>query len=134
MSAPAAYAQWCADRSIEPHPVAPETLARFVHDNSSVGIERMSQAVADIAREDMRRGNSNPAATIAVIGALQNIKAIAPPRSWPKDKWMMFAALPYDLQTYLVERDAEVTREMRRAQNRAVEAEKRNANAPAAAA
>jgi hypothetical protein len=47
-----------------------------------------------------------------------------PPRSWTKEAKLRFLELPADLQAYLVVREKQRDREMRRSQNEAAEARK----------
>jgi hypothetical protein len=55
----------------------------------------------------------------------QDGDSVAPPRSWPPDQRAAFEGLPRGVQQYIAKRTAEQERELRRAQNRAAEAEKK---------
>lgn len=111
------FVEWCRMRGVPAYPTQPRLLAQFIENNAKLGPDWAECVVNEIVAANLEVGLANPAATPAVIGALSALRAIDPPRSWPKDQWPHFAVLPLPTQRYLVERDTEVSKEVRRLQN-----------------
>lgn len=67
---------------------------------------------------------ADPTATGVVPAALNKIAPVAEPRSWIKDQKVLFRTLPYEIQRYLVGREAARDKAVRQAQNEAAELRK----------
>jgi hypothetical protein len=75
--------------------------------------------VQDISKLHASIGLADPTLGGVVSAAINEIANIPPPRSWPGDSKQRFRSLPYDLQVYIADREANRDRALRRAQNEA---------------
>jgi len=113
------FARWCELNQLCPLPATPATVAQFVGDCASLGIERLWPAVCDISMAHASRGLADPTLGGVAAAAISEVAGIAAPRSWPADRKQRFAALPYDLQLYVAAHEAQREKALRRAQNEA---------------
>ena len=111
------FVDWCKARGAAAYPTQPRLLAEFVTGNASMGADWAESVVNDVVALNLQVGLANPAATPAVIGALTSIRSIEPPRSWPREQWAHFHALPLTTQRYVLRREAERDKEVRKLQN-----------------
>jgi len=116
------FAKWCELNGERVCPAAPASVARFVTDLTSLGMDRLWPAVQDISRMHVALGLADPTLGGAAASAMSAIAAIPPPRSWPAPLRRRFAALPYDIQIHLASYEAQRERALRRAQNDAASA------------
>jgi hypothetical protein len=119
------FVRWCELNGVASCPAAPATVARFVRDCASLGIERLWAAVQQISMMHASLGLADPTLGGVAVDAISKIAGIAPPRSWPDQHKMRFKSLPYDMQVYLAGHDAQRERALRRAQNEAASARQR---------
>lgn len=113
-----AFLAWCEKKGVRSCPVRPAVLARYALDSGD------EKQIADIGDWHASIGLANPAMTPIVSAALEKLKPVEHPRSWPKEHWPRFAALPYVLRSYLKTRDVAQEKIVRAAQNKAAEAGK----------
>ena len=64
-------------------------------------------------------GLADPTLGGPAVTAISDLAGIEPPRSWPDDRKQRFRSLPYDLQIYVVSRETQREKALRRAQNEA---------------
>jgi hypothetical protein len=116
LAAASPFERYCYQRRLAPVPAPPATVVAFVRDNAGLPIEQLWEAVQQITQSHLEIGLADPVAGPATeeISLLANID---PPNSWPKAEKERFKALPYDLQLYMVEREMQRDREVRRIQN-----------------
>src|ERR1700728_269135 len=86
-------ASWC--------PAAPATVAKFVTDCASLGIERLWPAVQEISKAHISLGLADPTLGGVAAAAISDVAGISPPRSWPNERKQRFRSLPYDVQVHL---------------------------------
>lgn len=113
------FVRWCELNGVTPCPAAPATVARFVADCASLGIERLWPAVTEISKLHDAVGLADPTLSGAAAAAISDLAGIDPPRSWPDDRKQRFRSLPYDLQVYIASHEARREKALRRAQNEA---------------
>jgi hypothetical protein len=113
------FARWCALNDVPACPAAPAVVARFVADCAPLGIELLWRAIQDISRMHVAAGLADPTLGGVVAGSISDLAGVEPPRSWPAERRRSFRSLPYDLQTYVADREAQRERALRRAQNEA---------------
>jgi len=113
------FARWCELNGVTACPATPVSVARFVTDCASLGMERLWPAVQDISRMHVSLGLADPTLGGPVASAISTIAAVAPPRSWPGSFMQRFRALPYDIQLQLASHESQRERALRRAQNEA---------------
>ena len=122
MRAAPMFARWCELNGVCTCPAAPAMVARFVGDCASLGIEKLWPAVQEISTMHVLRGLADPTLGGVVATAISGVAGIAPPRSWPNDRKQRFELLPYDLQVYVSDHEAQREKALRRAQNEAASA------------
>jgi hypothetical protein len=125
MRAAPMFARWCELNRACPCPAAPATVARFIGDCASLGIERLWPAVQEISAAHASLGLADPTLGRIAATALNEVAGILPPRSWPDGHKQRFKSLPYDLQVYVAGHEAQRDRALRRAQNEAAIARQR---------
>jgi hypothetical protein len=119
------FARWCELNRAAFCPAAPATVAHFVRDCAALGIERLWPAVQDISKLHTSIGLADPTLGGASAAAISEVANVSPPRSWPDDCKQRFRSLPYDLQVYVVDREARRDKALRRAQNEAAAAKQK---------
>jgi hypothetical protein len=122
MRAAPMFARWCELNGACFCPAAPTAVARFVSDCASLGIERLWPAVQEISRAHTSLGLADPTLGGVAASAINDVGVIDPPRSWPNDRKQRFRSLPYDLQVYVADHEAQREKALRRAQNEAAAA------------
>lgn len=122
------FGNWCALNGINSLPVPPQIVARFVADIAPLGIVKVWPEVQDISRAHYTIGLADPTLGHPVTTAVNAISGIVPPRSWDKDHKSRFMSLPYDVQLYVNEREAQRDKAVRQAQQRAAEIVKGETN------
>src|ERR1700722_4934689 len=116
------FARWCELNGASFCPAAPANVARFVNDCASLGVERLWPAIQDISRAHVSLGLADPTLGGVAAAAISDVAGIDPPRSWPNDRKQRFKSLPYDLQVYVADHEAQREKALRRAQNEAATA------------
>jgi hypothetical protein len=116
------FVRWCELNGVASCPAAPATVARFVSDCASLGIERLWVAVQQISVMHVSLGLADPTLGGRAAAAISEIAGVATPRSWPDQHKKRFKSLPYDMQVYLAAHEARRERALRRAQNEAASA------------
>lgn len=111
------FVDWCKARGCTAYPTQPRLLAEFVSENANLGIDWAMRAIEETVTFNLELGLANPAATPAVIAALDKVELIERPRSWPKEQWPHFRLLPHATKKYVVARELDRDREIRRMQN-----------------
>jgi hypothetical protein len=119
------FAKWCELNGLSPCPAAPATVAAFVADCTSLGIERLWPAVQEISKLHASIGLADPTLGGVVGAAVDHIAGVDPPRSWPGDRKARFKSLPYDLQVYVAAHEERREKALRRAQNEAAVAKQK---------
>jgi len=119
------FAKWCELNNVAPCPAMPSSVARFVQDCASLGVNRLWAAVQEISRMHASLGLADPTLGSPAAKAMSAVAAIAPPRSWPQRFKDRFGELPYDLQAYLAAHEMQRERALRRAQNEAASASRK---------
>jgi len=118
--APAApFVAWCEAKGLPWRPASPGSVALFVLEHQSLGIETLLQILQGISAAHEALAMSDPTTSWSVTSALNRITKLVPPRSWPKAEREMFARLPYALQHYVAMHEDRREREIRRAHNEA---------------
>ena len=116
------FVKWCELNNLAACPAMPSSVARFVGDCASVGVNRLWPAVQEISRMHTSLGLADPTLGGAVANAMSAVAAVPPPRSWPGRFKERFSLLPYDIQVYLASHETQRERALRRAQNEAASA------------
>jgi hypothetical protein len=119
------FARWCELNEVSFCPATPAAVAKFVADCALLGIDRLWPAVQDISRMHVSLGLADPTLGGAAAAAVNDVAAIALPRSWPSDRKRQFTSLPYDLQIFVAAHEAQREKALRRAQNEAASARQR---------
>jgi hypothetical protein len=119
MRAAPMFARWCDLNGTSWCPAAPATVAKFVTDCASLGIERLWPAVQEISTAHVSLGLADPTLGGVAAAAISDVAGISPPRSWPNERKQRFRSLPYDVQVYLANHEERRDRAVRRAQNEA---------------
>jgi hypothetical protein len=114
------FKKWCEKQQITPFPARPASVAYFILENGALGIDELLRIVKSVSL--VHEVVADPTASGVVPAALNKIKPIAEPRSWPATEKARFRQLPYEVQVYLSEREAQREKEVRRAQNDAAKA------------
>lgn len=122
MRAAPMFARWCELNGVCACPAAPAMVAWFVTDCASLGIEKLWPAVQEISTMHVSWGMADPTLGGVAAAAISGVGGIAPPRSWPNDHKQRFESLPYDLQVYVADHEAQREKALRRAQNEAASA------------
>jgi hypothetical protein len=112
---PAEFVAWCDGVGLASLPARPAAVALYLMSKSSDMLEQ-AKAISQVHRA---HGLSDPTAGAPVATVIYSRSDVKPPRSWSKERWGAFYELPFDLQDYLIKRDAQVTAELRRAQSNA---------------
>lgn len=120
-----AFVRWCELNNVAPCPAMPSSVARFVGECASLGVNRLWSAVQQISRMHTSLGLADPTLASPAAEAMSAIAAVPPPRSWPRQFKKRFRALPYDVQVYLAARETQRERALRRAQNDAAAAKRK---------
>lgn len=119
------FLHWADLKNIRPIPTSPGTIAAFVMESQSLGVDKIAATLAAISQTYISRGLADPTAGPGPVAAAVNrIAPVEPPRSWKAFAKEAFTAFPHELQVYLAERDRENTREIKRAQQEAADARK----------
>lgn len=113
------FVKWCELNGMAPCPASPATVARFVRDCASLGIEPLWAAVQQISKMHVSLGLADPTLGGVPAAAISEIAGLAVPRSWPDRYKARFKSLPYDVQAYVASHEAQRERALRRAQNEA---------------
>jgi hypothetical protein len=116
------FARWCEREGVTFCPASPATIARFVKEHAGLGITQLWPALQDISRLHTSMGFADPTLAGPVTGAVSNVAAVPPPRTWPAEWKDRFKALPYDLQAFIAGHEAARDKALRRAQNDAAAA------------
>jgi hypothetical protein len=130
MRAAPMFVKWCELNGLSPCPAAPAHVARFVVDCAPLGIERLWSAIQDISRLHVSVGLADPTLGGVAAEAISDLAGIDPPRSWPAGSKRRFKSLPYDLQVYVANHEAQREKALRRAQNEAASARQELAACP----
>ena len=101
------FQNWCALNNVQPAPMAPHLVARFVADIAPLGIDKVWPAVQEVSRLHYTVGLADPTLGHPVATLVSEIGAVEPPRSWDKEHKARFKSLPYDLQLYLAAKEAQ---------------------------
>lgn len=128
------FARWCELNGASFCPAAPATVARFVRDCATLGIERLWPAVQEISKQHVSLGLADPTLGGAVAAAISDVAGVLPPRSWPGDQKLGFKSLPYNLQVFLTDHETRREKALRRAQNEAASARQKLAEYESVAA
>ncbi|RZM98714.1 hypothetical protein CWO91_36820 [Bradyrhizobium genosp. SA-3] len=108
------FQNWCTLNGVQPVPVAPHVVARFIADITPLGIDKVWPAVQEISRTHYTVGLADPTLGHPVATLVTEIGAVEPPRSWDKEHKLRFKSLPYDLQLYIAAKEAQREVTMRR--------------------
>jgi hypothetical protein len=119
MRAAPMFARWCDLNGASWCPAGPATVAKFVTDCASLGIETLWPAVQEISKAHVSLGLADPTLGGVAAAAISDVAGVAPPRSWPNERKQRFRSLPYDVQVYLANHEEQRDRAVRRAQNEA---------------
>lgn len=119
------FVRWCELHDLMACPAAPSSVAQFVADCASLGVDRLWPAVQEISRMHVSLGLADPTLGGTAADAMSAAAAVPPPRSWPGQFKERFRSLPYDIQAYLAAHETERERALRRAQNEAAAASRK---------
>lgn len=113
------FGRWATVRKFPVLPTMPAYVAEFVRDTyPAATIEILIGATEEVSRLHTGNGLADPV-TCEVTTVFQGIRAIAAPRSWPAEQKARFLQLPYGLQSFFAEHEAQREKQIRRAQNAA---------------
>ena len=99
------FANWCVLQNVQPIPIVPSMLARFIANCAPLGMETLWPIVQEISRAHVSIGLPDPTAGGVVASAINDISKIEPPRSWPKEDRLRFYSMPWDIQQCVLRRD-----------------------------
>jgi hypothetical protein len=118
------FQNWCTLNGVQPAPISPHLVARFVADIAPLGADKVWQAVQEVSRLHYTVGLADPTLGHPVATAMTEIAGIDAPRSWTNDQKARFKTLPLDVQRYILERDKQDNKALRKAQNDAAAAKR----------
>jgi hypothetical protein len=120
---PSPFGKWAIVRNVRSLPAMPAHVAAFITDLASAGksVKEIWPLVQEISQAHVSNGFADPTAGGVVGDMINSISMIDAPRCWPKSEWSRFKQLPYDLQLFYSQKDAERSRAIRRSQNEAAE-------------
>ena len=99
------FANWCVLQNVQPIPIVPSMLARFIANCAPLGMETLWPIVQEISRAHVSIGLPDPTAGGVVASAINDISKIEPPRSWPKEDRLRFYSMPWDIQQCVLRRE-----------------------------
>ncbi len=111
------FATWCDNLGIPALPASPATVGLFIWQRPADHLADTLAIVGAVSRAHQARGLADPTLGYAVTSIVNHLASIDPPRSWPKAEHQTFKSLPIELQRFLVKREKERDREVRRVQN-----------------
>jgi hypothetical protein len=119
------FLEWTTEKNVRCSPSLPTTIGMFIIEQSGKGIpeQKLLDQVAAIEQLHDSLNLPSPVATSAVGFALEQAVKSEPPRSWTKAEKGRWAALPPEIRAVIKRRDVDQERQMRRAHNRAADAE-----------
>jgi len=107
---------WCDQRGIASLPAVPASIAVYILHHASLG-DRLEAVIESISAVHQADGKADPTLSPIVIAALFPKGApIEPPRSWGKTHRVMWPILPRAIQDYIVKRQDDHDKEIRRLQ------------------
>jgi hypothetical protein len=124
-SSPTDFIDWCTAKQLPWRPASPASVALYVFERGSRGIDALLAEVAKISASHCSKWLADPTAGWPATAALSAIVKIDAPRSWPKEDKAMFIALPYAVQQRIVKRETERDNAVRKAQNEAADARRK---------
>ena len=124
-SSPVDFIQWSDGKKLPWRPASPASVALYVFERGSRGIDELMAEIGKISASHCSRGMSDPTTSWWASSALCAIAKIERPRSWPKDREGEWQLVPYSLKTYIVKRESERDTAVRKAQNEAADARKK---------
>ena len=110
-----AWQAWCATNHLQEFPALPATVAVFILNSATLGIDHLEKVVASISA--MHANVADPTTSPLVTAALDSVAPIEPPRSWPALEKARFKTLPRGTQLYLSKRQAADDKLARKLQN-----------------
>lgn len=123
---PSAFGKWCIVRGVRSLPGQPAHVAAFIADLGAAGksIREIWPLVHEISIAHLSNQLADPTAGGVVSDTVNSLAMISPPRSWPAEQKNRFKSLPYDLQLYVTQREAERERVIRNKMNEIADAKK----------
>jgi hypothetical protein len=110
------WQQWCERTAIPSCPAVPASIAVFILKNAALG-DRLEKVVESIGAVHQADGKADPTLSPVVIAALYpKGPPIAAPRSWNRSHSYMWQILPRAIQDYIVKRQDDHDKEIRRLQ------------------
>jgi len=92
-------------QNVQPIPIVPSMLARFIANCAPLGMETLWPIVQEISRAHVEIGLPDPTAGGVVASAINDISKTEPPRSWPKEDRLRFYSMPWDIQQCVLRRE-----------------------------
>jgi hypothetical protein len=119
------WQQWCDGRKIASLPALPAAVAVFALNNAALG-DRLEKVIASISIVHQDRGLADPTLSPVVTAALNQVLGpLEPPSGWPKARKADFDRLNREMQKFIVAHERQIVTEMRRAQNEAASAKRK---------
>ena len=112
---PQRFIAWCDDHSLPWRPANPSVIAMFVLQFTKLG--NLVEELRILSLAHSSQNLPDPCSAYQVTEALARLVKVEPPRSWPKDRQLLFLSLSPDLQQYISERETERDKAVRRSQN-----------------
>lgn len=112
---PLRFARWCEDQGLPWRPANPAVIAKWVLQLTKIG--NSVEELRTLSAAHTSQGLADPCCAYQVTEALSRLVQVEPPRSWPKEKQLLFACLPEAIQQYLSIREKDRDTAIRRSQN-----------------
>lgn len=120
------WREFCDRQKISALPALPAAIAVFaISQGPSLG-DRLVKVIESISSVHEAEAQADPTLSPVVIAALNLVVPTPAPRAWPKERRIQFARLERDLQNFIIEHEKKISTEMRRAQNEAASAKRKD--------
>ncbi len=123
-SRPADFIAWCDSNALPWLPARPSAVAVYILQHSDRNLDAIRDEVCNISAAHLAAGLADPAASWIVMQALSTVGKIDVPRSWSREEWPPFKALPFAVQAIIVRREKQRDAGIKQAQNEAADARK----------
>jgi hypothetical protein len=105
-------------------PAIPADIATFIG-QTGLSVSMLQEEMAAIDDAHFELGYAEPCKGRVVSDALHKLHSQPPPRSWAKEEWPVFRALPWAVQKAIVKREEQRDKALNRAHNEAAELRKK---------
>jgi len=119
------WQQWCAKSNVAAFPALPAAISIFVL-NCGLPGDRVEKILGSIGAVHESEGKADPTLSPVVIAAVNQVLPPIEPPKWPRERKADFGRLNRELQKFIVAHERQIVTEMRRAQNEAARAKRKD--------